>query len=222
MLLAASYQDLRYRMIDDKIWILFSTLGILADIFLIRENWFLYLWSCIPLAVVLALAWILKVMGEADVLAYASLLVTQPVYLFGRGYLPPAMSTFIYSNVLLSTTLLHNLIINLRNLREGIFDGFQETSTRKILAMFVARAVPCSKVKGLKYAGLAEATIGGVRRFVFSSALSPIKEERVSIKGKERGYVWIIPAYPLLPFILLGHLITLSIGGPVALLFYPR
>ncbi len=222
MLFAASYQDLKYRMIDDKIWVLFSTLGILADIFLVRENWFIYLWSCVPLTVVLVFAWILKVMGEADVLAYASLLVTQPVYLFGCGYMPPAMSTFIYSNALFSMTLLYNLAVNLRNLREGIFDGFKETLIRKVLAMFVARAVPRSRFEDFRYASLAEAMTEGTRRFVFSSALSPIREEKVPIEGKKNEYVWIIPAYPLLPFILAGHLITLSLGGPIALLFYPR
>jgi len=210
MLSAATIQDIRSREISDFTWVFGCILGFFV-------NLHVYSWDYVPKALFflmfLSAIWITKLMGEADILAYASLLVTQPS---ATGYIPPAMATFIYSNLLLLAAPLYNFLRNLRYLR--MLDEFDEPSVKKIFALFLARPAYKRDLERIKYYDIAEVLINGKKKLDISRSLSRIKRG----EAPDREPVWIIPTYPLMPFILVGHVFSLLLGDPVALMFGMR
>jgi prepilin signal peptidase PulO-like enzyme (type II secretory pathway) len=207
MLLAAALQDIKSREISDLTWAFGCLLGIIINL----NN---YSWSYIPKAIFfllfLSVIWIMKLMGEADILAYASLLVTQPS---AAGYIPPAMATFIYSNLLLLSAPLYNFVKNLKNLK--MLDEFDEPYLKKILSLFLIRPAYRRDLERIKYYDIAEIYVNGRKKLDISRSLSGIKKGEIP----DREPVWIIPTYPLMPFILAGHILTLMLGDPVGLIF---
>ncbi|MGC9019971.1 MAG: prepilin peptidase [Candidatus Methanodesulfokora sp.] len=207
MLLAATIQDIRSREISDFTWAIGCLLGLIVNL----DN---YGWSYLPKALFflafLSAIWITKLMGEADILAYASLLVTQPST---AGYIPPAMATFIYSNLLLMAAPIYNFIKNLKNMK--MLDEFDEPYFRKILALFLAKPAYKKDLERIKYYDIAEVIVNGRKKLDISRSLSGIKKGETP----DREPVWIIPTYPLMPFILAGHIITILLGDPIALIF---
>ena len=210
MLSAAAVQDLRNREISDFTWAFGCILGFIINL----SN---YSWSYLPKALFflafLSAIWITKLMGEADILAYASLLVTQPSI---SGYIPPAMATFIYSNLLLIAAPIYNFIKNLRNLK--MLDDFDEPYMKKVLSLFLIKPAYKKDLEKIKYYDVAEVYIDGKRKLDISRSISGIKKGEMP----DREPVWIIPTYPLMPFILAGHFLTILLGDPIALVFGMR
>ncbi len=213
-LAAASIQDLKGRMIDDRLWIFACVTGIALNGYC--------LWSGIlapselasqllgfaPLGLLLLVSWKLRLMGEADVLAYLTIEVVQPV---ANGLLiPPALSSFIYSKASLVLIPLGQLTVNLyRVWRDpSLLEGFDEPLHRKIMALALLSPRPSLG------AVPAEIRKSGRRRFDFSRLLAPLEPTEPKEECK-----WYVPAYPLLPLILVGYVLSVMVGDPVALLY---
>ncbi len=210
-LAAAAAQDVRRRLVDDWTWLG----GVAAGLPALAYS----LWKCgLPqnlgqqvaagaiLAVILVASWRLRLMGEADILAYASVELIHPV---GPGYLPPSFSTFLYSKALLLFAPPVQLAVNLvRVARDpSLLEGFDEPVWRILLALALLTPRP-----GLG-AVPAEELRPGVRRFRLSRVLAPVEA-----KEPEGGPCrWYVPAYPLLPLIAAGYLVYLVAGDPLAL-----
>lgn len=214
-LLVASAYDLKSREIPDWVWIPGIVLGSalrLIDI----EGTLHYLaisWPfLLALALLLAVEWFFSMSGQADVLAYASLMIiaTEPASPF-----PPPFLTYLLSKILFLSILPFQLIVNLiRVSREpDMLKGFEEPAWRKILALLILS--PYSKHLSVG-ARIAETSEGGVRKFLLRAAMSPIgeKEDEGGILNVGREVsegrtmkVWIAPTYPMIPFILSAYLI---------------
>ncbi len=208
----ASYYDLRYRLIPDEIWIFMGIVGLLLRIFYLNST-ISYLKSYLPLLLILILLllieWILSSSGEADLLAFLSLSVLSS---WPPGFLPPPLSTYIYSKILTVLVIPFQALINIYRVirRPELLKGFNEPIWRKMLAIILLS--PYSRA--LSYgASVAETEIEGERKFVLRAALSPISE----VEPPEG--MWIAPTYPMIPFILLGYLLAIYIRDPISLFY---
>ncbi len=208
----ASYYDLRYRLIPDEIWVFMGIVGLLLRIFYLDStisylgNYLLFLLILIAL---LLMEWVLSSSGEADLLAFVSLSVLSS---WPPGFLPPPFSTYIYSKILMVLVIPLQALINIFRVikRPELLKGFDEPIWRKLLAIILLS--PYSKA--LSYgASIAETEIDGRRKFLLRAALSPISE----LEPPEDK--WIAPTYPMIPFILLGYLITICVGDPISLFY---
>lgn len=221
----ASIQDARTREVKDEVWIVGLGVGAIIDLFRLLNIEFStakalqYLRAAVPILIILVLCWVFHLVGEADILAFLTLLVLQPTHPLKSGFFHPAFCTFTYSNLLMISVpllfLARNLILRLRG--SQMFAGFDEPVFRKFLAMFLALPVKAEVAKRYEYFSLAEIGAGEHKRFRLSSALTPpVQKEKRELP--DEGYVWICPSIPLLPFILVGHIITMTLGDPIILL----
>jgi len=157
-------------------------------------------------------------MGEADLLALLTLEVLQPLHPSGKCVFPPAFCSLIYSNFLILLVPIGFLLWNAIQLLEGkrIFEGFEESLPRKIVASVLAIAVSTDRVEKFKYFAIAQEGNSLRKRFKLISALSipEVKEE----VPKSDPLVWICPSIPMIPLILVGYLLTIWIGDPILLI----
>ncbi len=153
-------------------------------------------------------SWRLKLMGEADVLAYLTLEIIHPVE--AGSLLPPAFSAFLYSKILMLAIPPIQLMVNLVKVagEPNLLEDIDDPLWKKLLALALLTtnpslgSVPAEEVRQDR------------RRLVLSRVLAPL-EVKVPENGGSR---WYVPAYPLIPFILLGYVLSLLAGDPLALL----
>ncbi|NWG09904.1 MAG: prepilin peptidase [Nitrososphaerales archaeon] len=218
MLAYASYSDWRTREVTDKLWVLFSLVGIAFIIIELSPSF--YLSSLILILVSILLTFLISFIlyyfgffGGADMkaLIVASLLI--PVY-YPQHYLHPFLSiTSLTNGVFLTITLpAIFLTINVTRIVIGkkIFMGFEgERLWKKILVCFLGYRT--SRVEKGQFFMSLEKTIDGKRSF----RISLLKDEEF-ISGQD---LWVTPGIPLLIFITLGFLSTVIFGDFLALLF---
>ncbi len=214
-LLTASIQDVRTRQVSDKIWLALALPSLILDLALAGRGMVDHIVSSAllsaPAVGVLILSWKLRLLGEADVLAYLSIGLSTPLYLRDPVLraIPPMFSTLIYSKALVLTIPPIQLISNFLKLRRdpSLLEGVDEPVWKIIigLALLTTRpglgAVPAEEVRD------------GRRKLNLSRVLSPL-EARVP----DESCRWFVPAYPLMPLILLGYLLSLAVGDPLTLL----
>ncbi len=213
VLALASYYDIRQRLIPDTPWIAGIIAGAFLDLFLFRNlsDLTTYLLKLTPLALILLISWRWKLMGEADILAYITLAILTPDYPSKHvAVIVPAFSTFLYSKLLLLIVPLFQLMVNLYEIRKdpSLLDGFDEPLWRKIIALIFLSP----KKRGLGDVPAEVRDERGRRKFVLSAIASPLSEEDMDVKG------WVAPAYPLIPLILVGHVISMILGDPLTAL----
>lgn len=212
-LLAAAVQDVSSRLIDDRTWIAGVMIGLPAAVYSLRRcgvpaNPSQQIGAGLILMAMLAASWRLKLMGEADVLAYLALEIIHPMA--ADSALPPAFSAFLYSKVLMLAIPPVQLIVNVAKVRREptLLEGLDDPAWKKFLALALLTtnpslgSVPAEEVRD------------GRRRLVLSRVLAPL-EAKVPEGG---GGAWYVPAYPLIPLILLGYALFLLIGDPLGLL----
>ena len=212
-LTAATIQDLRGRMVDDRVWLTTWPLGVITLSF--------RLWrgdvspsaladgaiAFVPLGLLLIASWRLKLMGEADILAYLTVEIVQPVA--SGSLIPPSFSTFIYSKLLLLFAPPVQFLINLARVKRdpSLLEGFDEPSWRIALALALLSSKP--ELGSVP----AEFTQDGRRKFKLSKIFAPLEPSK-----PQENCRWYVPAYPLMPFILAGYLLSQVLGDPVGLL----
>ncbi len=49
----------------------------------------------------------------------------------------------------------------------------------------------------------------GKRKFLLSAITSPLPDKDVDASG------WVAPAYPLIPMIMVGHILSMMLGDPI-------
>lgn len=202
----ASAYDLRDRTIPDWIWLV----GVISGLILRLIDWrgtLTYLRTAYPylalLGVLLLLEWGFSLSGEADVLAYATLMVTATAPL---NPLPAPFLSYLLSKLLVMLTMPVQFLLNLLRVtkRPDLLRGFDEPLWRRILALLLL--TPYSRHLSVG-ARVAEVEVNGRRRFILSAALSPIEEGEVDETEAEGK--WIAPTYPMIPFILSGYVLIL-------------
>ncbi len=204
----ATYYDLKQRLIPDTPWIVGSILGLLLDVLLFRGDPIRYLFKFTPLGLILLLSWRWKLMGEADILAYLTLAVMTPCYPnCVESPIIPAFATFIYSKLLLLFVPLLQLTLNLYEISKdpSLMEGFDEPFWRKALALLFLSP----KKRGLGDVPAERLDERGRRKFLLSAITSPLPDKDVNATG------WVAPAYPLIPLILVGHVLSMILGDPI-------
>ncbi len=203
MLTAASIYDLKSREVPDRIWLLGAIFGIGLRAYYLKDT-ILYLSKAYPLLLLIGalilIEWKLSISGEADILAYASLMITDMSISFN---LPSPLVVYLLSKVIMMLLIPLQFAINvIRVKREPkLLEGFEEPLWRKILALFLLSPYSKHFSKG---ATIAEIQEDGRRKFVLSASLSSLEPSEVKEEGK-----WITPTYPMIPTILLGYMISL-------------
>jgi len=225
VLTLATIQDINEREVDDVVWIVGLLVGVSLDICLFLkvrpplESIVQYVRFLIPFLIIIIGSWRLKLMGEADILAFITLAILQPVHPYRKGMFPPAFCTLLHSNVLILLVPLYFLAWNLALMLKGenIFDGFEESTLRKFLASLLAIPIRAEKADKFKFFSVAQNGTSPRKKFKLISALS-IPETKEELPKTEEPLVWICPSIPMIPFILAGYLMTLWLGDPILLL----
>lgn len=218
MLSYASFSDWKAREVDDKLWVLFSFIGITLN----AVELYFYYNSQLLMLVIISISLIsvisftlyyLGFFGGADMKALLVISLIIPVY-YPPRYLHPFISLTSLTNGAFLTLSIPVIFFTLNMVRlilgKDIFLGFEnEKRWKKILVCFLgyrARKVE----KGQFFMNL-EKTTDGKKGF----HISLLKDEEFT-SGQD---IWVTPGIPLLIFITLGFVSTLIFGDFLALFF---
>jgi len=215
----SSYEDFKTREIDDRIWMIFSPLGIvitLIEFFLIYVDisyLMLYVISII-ITIIVSIIIYLKFVGGADSKALISISILDPINL-NKNIIHPFNSIIVLTNTFVAFLIIpiFLFIYNLYRIlnKEKIFKGFEEEKLyRKIIALFIGY-----KTKGIKkrLAIPIENGFGEKRKFFFTPLL------KLDVEPIENEGEWISPCPPLIVFILFGYIISILYGDILEIFF---
>ncbi len=203
MLGIASYTDITRREVNDLLWIVFGVIGV-ALVFLqpsILDSLFEIGFSLIVAPFVL-IVWRLGLFGGADAFAIIVLAVLAPQATLSENQITPftvLTNTVLLSIVPLMVNLMRNIIQIAR--KEDIFEGFDETPTRRIMAMFVGY-----RAKNPKHCFSIEKKSGKSKKL----NLSLQHAEYAPFCNKPN--TWVTPGIPYMLLIAAGFVLQLLYG----------
>ncbi len=203
MLVVGSIIDVWKREIHDYFWIGFGSIGFLtifisSDIF---SN-LLMIGFALIVAPFVILLWRLGLFGGADAFALIALAVIAPMATINDSFVTP-FTTLSNAAILFIIPFCINLIRNLiaKIKGENIFEGFEETSTKKIAAMLLGY-----KAKNPKFGFSIEKTVQGKKKL--DLALHHAENQEFCTEPN----TWITPGVPYLLLITGGFVIQLFFG----------
>jgi len=216
MLGIASFLDIRTREISNKLWLAFlpfSTLVILLTIVTDLTQIPLIVTSIAITSGIALLIFYLGLYGGADAKALISLSIAHPTASIPPLHTPMLPLTTLTNSLCLM--LLSTPIALIKNVywktttRKALFDGLEhEALWRKIAALFLCVKVSKASIK--PYHMIAEQhPEEGVRHL---KLFQQIVDEDTMVDEKIPEFVFIAYSLPMLPFILAGYLISLTIG----------
>jgi archaeal preflagellin peptidase FlaK len=219
MLLFTSYLDLKYREIPDKVWIIFGAVGVVLSIYEIDGG--ILTWQNLVIAVGLAGVigmgvFFLGLYGGADGKALIVLALLVPYYHpphFGIYSIAPLI--VLTNGVLLSMLLpIALLVLNTVRLIQGqrIFEGFDETVSRKILATFLGYK---SAGKPREFQFSMEKKSNGEGSRTSASTRRKFDFALMQDDFETRPGTWVTPGIPLLVFFTAGFFGLLFYGDLV-------
>jgi preflagellin peptidase FlaK len=210
MLGIACASDIKKREIHDIIWIVFGAIAAClipfsADI----EQEIYKIGISLIVAPIVIIIWRVGLFGGADAFALIVLAALAPSMTFGHGVVTPF--TVLTNTVLLSIVpMIINVTRNTMLLaaKKNIFEGFDETKGRKIIAMFV----------GYRAAN---------PRFGFSIERKAGKQKKLNLSLQhaehavfcEKKDTWITPGIPYMIFIAAGFVLQLIYGDIIFSVF---
>ena len=203
MLGIATTIDIRKREISDSIWLVFG--GISVVLLLLEPDPIQSLmgvgFSLIVVPLVL-IVWRLGLFGGADALGLIVLSSLAPMVTLSDSIVTP-FSILVNSAVLSIAPLIFNAIRNTISLsrNENIFEGFQESKTKKIIAMFLGH-----RSKNPKYSFSLEQQIGNQKKINISLHNSDTAEYCTTPN------TWVTPGLPFMVFITAGFIAQLLFG----------
>jgi len=211
MLLYTSFLDVKKREVPDKVWILFSILGIILNYS--QYEIISYLLSLGITAAISFSLYFLGFYGGADAKALVTLSLLLPYYPANYSFHTIAPIITLTNGIFITLTLpLSFLLINAFKIIKGekIFEGFEEEGKlRKLIAIILG-------FRSKK-----------VRRFMFPLEKEEEGKRKFDFKllGWYSDYVkeedkWVTPAIPLLVFISLGFLFMILFGDIISFLMY--
>ena len=227
VLVLASYQDLKTREIDDRIWLYAAPVGaVLTVVEYFTTPGYPLLLALFSVGLTVALAFGIfyaGLYGGADAKALIFIAVTMPVYLFASTTLSPFYPLTILGNglalslLLIPTLLVVNLVWKVR--RGSLFDGISATTGQKVLALFTGMKVKPSTAMSINFNLIEKVGKGeegeereerrrkGERYLKLFNTVEDTDEVKVIPKGAE--YVWVTPAIPMIVFFLIGYVLAL-------------
>lgn len=206
MLGIATIIDIRSREISDFIWIVFGGISVVLLFFEpnIIEAAFGVGFSLIVAPLVLIL-WRFGLFGGADALGLIVLSALAPMATLTESAVSPF--SIVVNSALLSVSpmvfnFIRNSILVLR--KENIFHDFDETTSKKIFAMFLGY-----RSKNPKYSFSLETQVGKKKRLNIALHHSDTAEYCTTPD------TWVTPGLPFMIFILGGFIIQLFFGDIV-------
>jgi len=206
MLGLASFFDLKKREINDILWIGFSALSAVL-IFLSPDIWtsLRIVGISLIIAPVALVLWRFGVFGGADAFCLIVLASLAPMFTLNTSQITP-FSTLTNAAILSVTPLFVNLCRNVVSIlrKEDIFEGIDETRTKKMIAVFIGY-----KAKNPKYSFSLERVVDGKKRLDFS-----LKHAEQALFCNDHG-VWVTPGVPYVLYITAGFVIQVLYGDMI-------
>ena len=206
MLGTATIIDIRSREISDLIWIVF---GVISGILLFLEPNIIEAAFGVGFALIVAplvlILWRFGLFGGADALGLIVLSALAPMATLSDSVVSPF--SVVVNSALLSVTpmavnFIRNSILIMR--KEDIFHDFDETTSKKIFAMFLGY-----RSKNPKYSFSLETQVGKKKRLNIALHNSDTAEYCTTPD------TWVTPGLPFMIFILGGFVIQLLFGDVI-------
>jgi len=206
MLGTATIIDIKSREISDLIWIIF---GVISGILLFFEPNIIEAAFGVGFALIVAplvlILWRFGLFGGADALGLIVLSALAPMATLTDSVVSPF--SIVVNSALLSTSpmlinFIRNSILILR--KEDIFHDFDETTSKKIFAMFLGY-----RSKNPKYSFSLETQVGKKKRLNIALHNSDTAEYCTTPD------TWVTPGLPFMIFILGGFIIQLLFGDVI-------
>ncbi|CUR51743.1 Prepilin signal peptidase of type PulO (Type II secretory pathway) [Nitrosotalea devaniterrae] len=211
MLGLASVIDLKKREINDKLWIGFSGVAVLL-LFINPNFWFDLKTMGLSLIVapVALILWRFGIFGGADALCLIVLAGLAPLSSLTSSPISP-FTTLENAAILTVIPLFINLARNVVSVIRGndIFNGIEESSLKKIVAMFVGY-----RTKDPRHSFCIEQIIDGKRHLDFS-----LKHAEKTSFCHESD-VWVTPGLPYVLYITGGFIIQIIYGDLILRLIH--
>jgi len=203
MLAIGGIFDIWKRAVHDYLWIVFGGIGLV--ILLIEPEPMDAIYSilfALIIAPVSIVIWRIGLFGGADAFALIALALIAPQITLIESEVTP-LTTLSNAAVLIIIPLIINVLRNISSIiwHENIFEGFNETKYRKILACIYGY-----KAKQPKYGFSIERKRGKLKKFSFKAHHA--ENENFSTKPN----TWITPGIPFLLLIIAGFVIQLLYG----------
>lgn len=216
MLGIASFLDIRTREVPNKLWTIFLPFSTLVTALSIIEDptqVTLIVTSIVVTSGIALLIFYLGLYGGADAKALITLSIAHPI-----ASIPPLQTLMLPLTTLTNSLLLMLLstpIALLKNVHwkttthKSLFEGLeQEAVWRKIAALFLCVKVSRASIK--PYHMIAEQiSEEGARQL---KLFQQIPDEDTVIDEKIPEHIFIAYGLPMLPFIFVGYIISLTIG----------
>ena len=206
MLGSATVIDIRKREISDLMWIIFGAISVILLFFEpdLTQALFGVGFSLIVAPLVLVL-WRFGLFGGADALGLIVLSALAPMATLSDSIVSPF--SIVVNSALLSITpmivnFIHNSVLILR--KNDIFQGFDETKSKKIFAMFLGY-----KSKNPKFCFSLERQVGKKKRLNISLHHSDTAEYCTTPN------TWVTPGLPFMIFIFGGFILQLLFGDVI-------
>ena len=221
-LLYASYQDIKKREVDDKVWIiaLIAAMPLTIYLLLLKSRIVLIIYA-MSLVTALVLGFFIayfELMGGADIKA---------LFVLGLTVLPQSLEVFdipslaIFTNgVIFSLVTIPYIVIrNLVNWKKfgKIFD-INLPLSRKIILFFITYREKVKRVKSMPYAYfIFEHYEKGTRKIKIVTKVTEDTEallKKFNEMGiKDSDYIWVSPSIPLLVYIMIGYIYYIFLGN---------
>ncbi len=203
MLGIATASDIKKREISDIIWIIFGAIGVAIVLLGTDLNQELpKIGISLIIAPFVLLIWRIGLFGGADAFALIVLAVLAPSVTLTANTITPF--TTLTNAVLMSIVpMLINVTRNVVLLatKNNIFEGFDETAKKKIIAMFIGyRAV------NPKFSFSIERKIGNQKKLNFSL------QHAENTAFCQKTDTWVTPGIPYMIFITAGFVVQLVYG----------
>ena len=206
MLGSATIIDIRKREISDLMWIVFGAISVILLFFEpdLAQGLFGVGFSLIVAPLVLVL-WRFGLFGGADALGLIVLSALAPMATLSDSVVSPF--SIVVNSALLSVTpmivyFIRNSLLILR--KEDIFQGFDETKSKKIFAMFLGY-----RSKNPKFSFSLEKRVGKEKKLNITLHHSDTAEYCTT------SNTWVTPGLPFMIFILGGFILQLFFGDVI-------
>ncbi len=206
MLGSATIIDIRKREISDLMWIVFGAISVILLFFEpdLAQGLFGVGFSLIVAPLVLVL-WRFGLFGGADALGLIVLSALAPMATLSDSVVSPF--SIVVNSALLSVTpmivyFIRNSLLILR--KEDIFQGFDETKSKKIFAMFLGY-----KSKNPKFSFSLEKRVGKGKKLNITLHHSDTAEYCTT------SNTWVTPGLPFMIFIFGGFILQLLFGDVI-------
>ena len=224
----ASYQDLRTREIDDRVWLVTIPVGaVLTALEILTTPGYplLLLVFSLGLSVALALGiGYIGLYGGADAKALIAIAVTLPLPPYFHIDPSPFYALTVFGNavilslVLIPACAIWNSVWWIKRKRKrkrerergGLFEGLKATGLQKTAAFFTGVKVKSETAKSVHLNLLEKTSENGVHYIKLFTRVT--EDEEPKVIDKESKYVWATPAIPMIVFFLFGFLLSFAAG----------